>query len=490
MEAVATVPPFERFYVEHRDVVLGFLRRRLGAAGGRGRVPGDVPARAARLRPARARRPPARVDVLRIAGRVAIDTSRPHARQPGAAGLPSRTGVPRTRRSSIFRRGSPERARGVRAPLRVRPGLRRHRRRAGLHRRGRPPGRHVRGPRIEERRFHDLSPVSPPASARRRPQPACSTSASRWSDADPSVVPRRDGRGLAASSTRPSRSCTWNVWPVPRPPVLRSAWAVDERAPAAGRVLRGPARGVRARRRSAPAASSRARCSTSSRACRTARRRPTARSPASRPPRAARAVGGVINRDPIPIVLPCHRVVGANGSLAGYGGGIEGKSAAPARRRAALGGRATVVARAAEHDIVPVDVEAEAAQGARSHARASRRRTARPCRSRRRRGGGDDRLRRARARSGQAVADVDPLDEAKVGEVVEHAVDARDPDRPPSAPSLMDLLRDRQQSCPPKLVERPRARRRRGAGRAQGRSVCSRQTDGGHPEDDNGSHLC
>jgi RNA polymerase sigma factor (sigma-70 family) len=31
MEAVATVPPFERFYVEQRDVVLGFLRRRVGA---------------------------------------------------------------------------------------------------------------------------------------------------------------------------------------------------------------------------------------------------------------------------------------------------------------------------------------------------------------------------------------------------------------------------------------------------------------------------
>jgi RNA polymerase sigma factor (sigma-70 family) len=30
MQAVATVPPFEHFYVEHRDVVLGFLRRRLG----------------------------------------------------------------------------------------------------------------------------------------------------------------------------------------------------------------------------------------------------------------------------------------------------------------------------------------------------------------------------------------------------------------------------------------------------------------------------
>lgn len=42
-------------------------------------------------------------------------------------------------------------------------------------------------------------------------------------------------------------------------------------------------------------------------------------------PRAARAIGGAMNRNPIPIVLPCHRVIGANGSLVGYGGGIERK---------------------------------------------------------------------------------------------------------------------------------------------------------------------
>ena len=42
-------------------------------------------------------------------------------------------------------------------------------------------------------------------------------------------------------------------------------------------------------------------------------------------PRAARAVGTVMNRNPIPIVLPCHRVVGANGALVGYGGGLERK---------------------------------------------------------------------------------------------------------------------------------------------------------------------
>jgi methylated-DNA-[protein]-cysteine S-methyltransferase len=42
-------------------------------------------------------------------------------------------------------------------------------------------------------------------------------------------------------------------------------------------------------------------------------------------PRAARAVGTVMNRNPIPIVLPCHRVVGANGTLVGYAGGLERK---------------------------------------------------------------------------------------------------------------------------------------------------------------------
>jgi len=42
-------------------------------------------------------------------------------------------------------------------------------------------------------------------------------------------------------------------------------------------------------------------------------------------PRAARAVGSVMNRNPIPIVLPCHRVVGSTGKLVGYAGGLERK---------------------------------------------------------------------------------------------------------------------------------------------------------------------
>jgi methylated-DNA-[protein]-cysteine S-methyltransferase len=40
---------------------------------------------------------------------------------------------------------------------------------------------------------------------------------------------------------------------------------------------------------------------------------------------AARAVGTVMNRNPVPIVLACHRVVGANGNLTGYAGGLDRK---------------------------------------------------------------------------------------------------------------------------------------------------------------------
>jgi len=42
-------------------------------------------------------------------------------------------------------------------------------------------------------------------------------------------------------------------------------------------------------------------------------------------PRASRAVGLANGRNPIGIIVPCHRVVGADGSLTGYGGGLERK---------------------------------------------------------------------------------------------------------------------------------------------------------------------
>ena len=40
---------------------------------------------------------------------------------------------------------------------------------------------------------------------------------------------------------------------------------------------------------------------------------------------ASRAVGLANGRNPIPIVIPCHRVIGANGTLTGYAGGLERK---------------------------------------------------------------------------------------------------------------------------------------------------------------------
>ena len=42
-------------------------------------------------------------------------------------------------------------------------------------------------------------------------------------------------------------------------------------------------------------------------------------------PDAARAVGVACNRNPLPIVVPCHRVVGAGGKLVGFGGGLPRK---------------------------------------------------------------------------------------------------------------------------------------------------------------------
>lgn len=40
-------------------------------------------------------------------------------------------------------------------------------------------------------------------------------------------------------------------------------------------------------------------------------------------PKAMRAVGNANNKNPIPIFIPCHRVIGANGSLIGYAGGLD-----------------------------------------------------------------------------------------------------------------------------------------------------------------------
>ena len=42
-------------------------------------------------------------------------------------------------------------------------------------------------------------------------------------------------------------------------------------------------------------------------------------------PLAVRATGGAIGRNPLSVIVPCHRVIGSNGSLTGYGGGLPRK---------------------------------------------------------------------------------------------------------------------------------------------------------------------
>ena len=44
-------------------------------------------------------------------------------------------------------------------------------------------------------------------------------------------------------------------------------------------------------------------------------------------PRAVRAVGAANGRNPIPVIIPCHRVIGAHGDLTGFGGGLPTKEA-------------------------------------------------------------------------------------------------------------------------------------------------------------------
>ena len=53
-------------------------------------------------------------------------------------------------------------------------------------------------------------------------------------------------------------------------------------------------------------------------------------------PGAARAVGRANGRNPIPVIVPCHRVIGADGSLTGFGGGLACKRALLDLERGAL----------------------------------------------------------------------------------------------------------------------------------------------------------
>ncbi len=74
-------------------------------------------------------------------------------------------------------------------------------------------------------------------------------------------------------------------------------------------------------------------------------------------PGASRAVGAANGRNPIGIVVPCHRVIGSDGTLTGYGGGVDRKEFLLAHEASVFGGAASVrpsgVGRGADARIFP-----------------------------------------------------------------------------------------------------------------------------------------
>ncbi len=70
--------------------------------------------------------------------------------------------------------------------------------------------------------------------------------------------------------------------------------------------------------------------------------------PGLEPYKRARVVGAAIGRNPVPVVVPCHRVIGADGSLTGYYGGLERKRTLLKLEGVSLSGKAPAPAGAKE----------------------------------------------------------------------------------------------------------------------------------------------
>ena len=68
-------------------------------------------------------------------------------------------------------------------------------------------------------------------------------------------------------------------------------------------------------------------------------------------PRASRAVGAANGANPIPIVIPCHRVIGASGTLTGYGGGLDIKEKLLLLEGIGIDGQGSRAARVASHQV-------------------------------------------------------------------------------------------------------------------------------------------
>ena len=323
--APATIPPFERFYVEHRDEVLGYLRRLLGQRAEDAWQETFLRALRAYDRLEHGRH--LRAWVFTIATRwrwTSCGDQRPTRRarrRPGRAGAPS---APAYRELEPLTGAAADRARRGRPPLRLRPDLRRDRRRARLVR-GRGARRSiVRRPQTEEVTL-TVTPELDAVSARPPSRGASSTSATTSSRRRSARCWSRRPRGLCRS-LRPGRRggasalARFGVRVLARRALDDVRRELDEYFEGRRRVS--TCRSTCALAPISPGGAPRARAG----AVRPARHLRRARAEVGRP-RAARAVGTAMNRNPIPIVLPCHRIVGANGSLTGYAGGLHVKRA-------------------------------------------------------------------------------------------------------------------------------------------------------------------
>ena len=328
------IPPFERFYETHRSEVLAFLRRRAG----RDRADDlfqETFLRALRgVRPARARRAPARVG---------HDDRGEHARRRDAARTPvggarassraARIRAPRSRSSRRSRTDLPPKERAA-VVLRYGYALDYDEIGAALGS-SEDAARQAASAGVRRLREGEDRMTGVPATLDARFRAAAA--ATGVLDVAYDVLDDTPVGALLVGVTR--------ARPLPRPLRPRSrAGARRPRAPLRParppQPERGRPRQARARRVLLRRARTR---STSSSTC--AGRRTSTGSVLAElarveygttttygalaarvgAPKAARAVGTVMNRNPIPIVLPCHRVVGASGSLTGYGGGLERK---------------------------------------------------------------------------------------------------------------------------------------------------------------------